>query len=107
MSRPPRKIQEMPHYMFCARQKTNALHFQNHRYIGIFMPLRERERERASESESKSKSESERESKREEKEKVRAIIFLNRTYQNEKSTHYCTQYRKKRYNMYLTIPRDS
>ncbi len=34
----------MPHYMFCPSQKNNPLHFQNQRYIGIFMSLRERER---------------------------------------------------------------
>ncbi len=40
------KFQEMPQYMFCPRQKINPMHFQNQRYIGIFMSLREREREK-------------------------------------------------------------
>jgi hypothetical protein len=36
----------LPHYMFCRRQKNNLQDFQNQRYIGIFMSLRERERQR-------------------------------------------------------------
>jgi hypothetical protein len=31
--------------MFWPRQKNNPMHFQNQRYIGILMSLRERERE--------------------------------------------------------------
>ncbi len=111
---PFKKSQEMPHYIFCPIQKNNPLHFQNQRYIGIFMSLREREREREreqervseskskrdskskSESESKSKSKSESENKSEsrrerEKEKereMRAIIFQNRPSRKEKSANY-------------------
>jgi hypothetical protein len=106
---PLEKSQEMPHYIFCPRQKNNPLHFQNQWYIGIFMSLRarkrewerdrararareqEQERERESKSESKSKSEIERERERKrkrEREKVRVIIFLSRPGQNEKSANY-------------------
>jgi hypothetical protein len=45
------KSQEMPHYVLCPRQKKNLLHFQNQRFIGIFMFQKrggERERERES-----------------------------------------------------------
>jgi hypothetical protein len=34
-----KKSQEMPDYKFCPRQKDNITHFQNQRYIGIFMSL--------------------------------------------------------------------
>jgi hypothetical protein len=64
--------------MFCPRQKNNPLHFQNQRYIGIFISLRERRRGR------------ERERKRDKK--VRAIIFLNCPGQNEKSAYYILYY---------------
>ncbi len=81
------------------KKKINPTHFQNQRYIGIFMSLREREtereRERKSKSESKSNSKSksntksESESKRNRKrEKIQAIIFLNRLGQIEKSVNY-------------------
>jgi hypothetical protein len=43
--------------MFCPRQKNNPLHFQNQRYIGIFMSLRERERGRGRERERERESE--------------------------------------------------
>jgi hypothetical protein len=42
-------------------KKNNPLHFQNQRYIGIFMPLRERERERKREKEIEREREQERE----------------------------------------------
>ncbi len=38
----------MHHYVFCPRQKNYITHFQNQRFIGIFMSpyIQERERER-------------------------------------------------------------
>ncbi len=46
------KLREMPHFVFCPRQKKNILHdFQNQRYISIFMSQRARERERKRERE--------------------------------------------------------
>jgi hypothetical protein len=48
---PLEKSLEMPHYMFCPRQKNILLDFQHQRYIGIFfIPAREREREGGRES---------------------------------------------------------
>jgi hypothetical protein len=59
------KSQEMSHYMFCPGQKkTNLPDFQNQKYVGIFISLRERERERESERESKSKRKRKRERER-------------------------------------------
>ncbi len=51
-----------------------------------------------SKSENKSESESKSLSERE-REKVRAILFLNRPGQNEKSANYSTQYMRERYSM--------
>ncbi len=72
----------MHHYMFCPRQINNPLHFQNQRYIDLFMSQRERDirRERAREKETDKEIDKEKEI-----EKVQAIIFLNRPGQNEKS----------------------
>ncbi len=48
---------KIPHYKFCPRQNNNPLHFQNQRYVGIFMSLRERERGGESEGERDKKKE--------------------------------------------------
>jgi hypothetical protein len=60
-----------PLYVF-PQTKNNPLHFQNQRYIGIFMSQRERERER--ERERRRKKERESESKRERERHMPAYI---------------------------------
>jgi hypothetical protein len=59
---PLEKPQEMPHYMFCPRQKNNFQDFENEKYIGIFMSQRERDRKRERKGERKRERERERES---------------------------------------------
>jgi hypothetical protein len=66
-----KKSQEMPHYMFCLRQKNNPLHFQNQRDIGIFMSLREREREQCERERESARREMEEKAKDTDKEKER------------------------------------
>ncbi len=66
LSKNPEKCPIM--YMFCPREKNNPLHFQNQKYIGIFMSLREREGGR----------ERERERERGGERKCGVIIFLSR-----------------------------
>jgi hypothetical protein len=62
---PLEKPQEMPHYMFCPRQKNNFQDFQNQGYIGIFMSQREIDRWREKEREPEQEPEQEREQERE------------------------------------------
>jgi hypothetical protein len=57
-----------------------------------------RERERESESE-KGNGKGKEKEKGKERTKARAILFLNRLDQNEKSTNYTVLYRKERYSM--------
>jgi hypothetical protein len=83
-------------------KNNNIQDFQNQRYIGILMSLRERERERekargrerARERKGKRNRERERE-----RTKVLAIIFINSPGWSEKSANYTVQYMKERYNM--------
>ncbi len=108
---PLEKPQEMPHYMFCPRQKNNFQDFQNQRCIGIFMSQRRRremrdKRTRDKRWEMRDERVRERESERRRVSKriiVRSIIFLNRPGQNDKSGKYW----KERCSMYLTFPRGS
>ncbi len=62
---PLEKPQEMPHYMFCPRQKNNFQDFKNQRCIAIFMSQRERERERERDGGGEQERENERERARE------------------------------------------
>ncbi len=41
----------MPYYKFCPEKKINPLHFQNQKYIGIFMSQREKGGEKEGERE--------------------------------------------------------
>jgi hypothetical protein len=93
-TRPLRKSQEMPLYMFYRRQKKKILQdFQNQRYIGIFMSLRVREREREQEKErervsKKEKGKGKGKGKEREITKMREIYFLNRLGRNENFAKY-------------------
>ncbi len=107
----------MPHFVFCPRQKNNFQDFQNQRCIGIFMSQRRRREKKEERREKRDKRQEMRDKRREtrderqetrderretrdegretrderqvsERIKVRAIIFLNRTGQNEKSAKY-------------------
>jgi hypothetical protein len=80
--------QEMPHYIFCPRQKNNFQDFQNQRCIGIFMSQREGERERASERENKS-----------------ADNYISELPGPKWKIRELQ--RKERYSMWLTLPRGS
>ncbi len=66
---PPKKPQEMPHYMFCPRQNNNFQDFLNQRWL-VFLCPKEREREREKEREREERRETrETREKREKREK--------------------------------------
>ncbi len=72
----------MPHDVFCPRQNNNITHFQNQRYIGIFMSLYIQERER--EREQKREGEQEREQKQERERKSAGDNISEQPGPNEK-----------------------
>jgi hypothetical protein len=89
------KSQEMPHYMFCPRQKKTPGLSKSEENFYFYVPEKERERERGERVRAKAKA---RERKRKGKKKgkgnreregtkVRALIFLNHPHQSEKSAN--------------------
>jgi hypothetical protein len=79
----------MPHYIFGPRQKNYLLDFQNQRFIGIFMSLRERESKSERERKKEKKQEKEIEKEKRERENQSAGDYISKPPgQNEKSMNY-------------------